>query len=169
MRYTMCLCVFNCINNYFLFLLLGHEWNLTFDSWWTCTVVSFCYSNTHPEACLRGSLTMRGYTFGIVRIKQKQPCYILWFVLTFRLNKEKRKESEVFLFEIYPCLPVSGSHKDRVVTSTFNILSLFKVSPPQKCLHPVVAVGLVQLCDPESNAGGSLTTSRATHADKVKG
>jgi hypothetical protein len=26
----------------------------------------------------------------------------------------------------------------------------------------------VRLCDPESNAGGSLTTSRATYASKVK-
>jgi hypothetical protein len=40
---------------------------------------------------------------------------------------------------------------------------------PQMCLHLVVVVGLVQLCDPESNAGGSLTTSRATNAGKVKG
>jgi hypothetical protein len=40
---------------------------------------------------------------------------------------------------------------------------------PQRCLQLVVVVGLVQLCDPESNAGGSLTTSRATHASKVKG
>jgi hypothetical protein len=37
------------------------------------------------------------------------------------------------------------------------------------CLHLVVVVGLVRLCDPESNAGGSSTTSRATHAGKVKG
>jgi hypothetical protein len=36
-------------------------------------------------------------------------------------------------------------------------------------LHLVVVVGLVRLCDLESNAGGSLTTSRATHASKVKG
>jgi hypothetical protein len=36
-------------------------------------------------------------------------------------------------------------------------------------LHLVVVVGLVQLCDPESNAGGSLTTSRVTHPSKVKG
>jgi hypothetical protein len=42
-------------------------------------------------------------------------------------------------------------------------------SPPQRCLHLVVEMGLVRLCDPESNAGGSLTTSRATHAGKVKG
>jgi hypothetical protein len=41
--------------------------------------------------------------------------------------------------------------------------------PPQRCLHLVLAVGLVRLCDPESKAGGSLTTSRATHAGKVKG
>jgi hypothetical protein len=33
----------------------------------------------------------------------------------------------------------------------------------------VVVVGLVRLCDPESNAGGSLTTRRAIHAGKVKG
>jgi hypothetical protein len=42
------------------------------------------------------------------------------------------------------------------------------ISLPQRCLHLVVVVGLVRLCDPESNAGGSLTTSRATHAGKVK-
>jgi hypothetical protein len=41
--------------------------------------------------------------------------------------------------------------------------------PPQSCLHLVVVVGLVRLCDPESNAGGSWTTSRATYAAKVKG
>jgi hypothetical protein len=40
---------------------------------------------------------------------------------------------------------------------------------PQTCLHLVVVVGLVRLYDPESNAGGSLTTSRATYAGKVKG
>jgi hypothetical protein len=40
---------------------------------------------------------------------------------------------------------------------------------PQRCLHLVVVVGLVQLCDPESNGGSRLTTSRATHAGKVKG
>jgi hypothetical protein len=33
-----------------------------------------------------------------------------------------------------------------------------------RCLHLVVVVGLVRLCDPESNAGG-----RATHAGKGKG
>jgi hypothetical protein len=41
--------------------------------------------------------------------------------------------------------------------------------PPKGCHHLVVVVALVRLCDPESNAGGSLTTSRATHAGKVKG
>jgi hypothetical protein len=40
---------------------------------------------------------------------------------------------------------------------------------PQRCLHLVVVVGLVRLCDSESNVGGSLTTSRATHVGKVKG
>jgi hypothetical protein len=35
--------------------------------------------------------------------------------------------------------------------------------------HLVVVVGLVRLYDPESNVGGSLTNSRATHAGKVKG
>jgi hypothetical protein len=40
---------------------------------------------------------------------------------------------------------------------------------PQRFLHLVVVVGLVRLCDPESNAGGSLSTSRATHAGNVKG
>jgi hypothetical protein len=40
---------------------------------------------------------------------------------------------------------------------------------PQRCLHLVVVVGLVRLCDPESNVGGSLTTGRATHAGEVKG
>jgi hypothetical protein len=43
------------------------------------------------------------------------------------------------------------------------------ISAPQRCLFHVVVVGLVRLYDPESNAGGSLTTSRATHAGKVKG
>jgi hypothetical protein len=37
------------------------------------------------------------------------------------------------------------------------------------CLHLVVVVELVQLCNPESNTGGSLTTSRATRTGKVKG
>jgi hypothetical protein len=37
------------------------------------------------------------------------------------------------------------------------------------CLQFIVVVGLVRLCDPESNASGSLTTSRATHAGMVKG
>jgi hypothetical protein len=41
--------------------------------------------------------------------------------------------------------------------------------PPQRCLHRVVVVELVKLCDPEGNAVGSLTTSRATHAGTVKG
>jgi hypothetical protein len=43
--------------------------------------------------------------------------------------------------------------------------------PPPKgvCLHLVVVVGLVRPCDLESNAGGSLTTSKATHVGKVKG
>jgi hypothetical protein len=40
---------------------------------------------------------------------------------------------------------------------------------PQRCLHLVMVVGLVRLYDPESNAGGSLTTSRATQTGKVKG
>jgi hypothetical protein len=40
---------------------------------------------------------------------------------------------------------------------------------PQRCPHLVAMVGLVRLCDSESNAGSSLTTSRATHAGKVKG
>jgi hypothetical protein len=39
---------------------------------------------------------------------------------------------------------------------------------PQRCLHLDVVVELVPLCDPESNAGGSLTTSRATHVGKVQ-
>jgi hypothetical protein len=43
------------------------------------------------------------------------------------------------------------------------VLSPLTVSPP------CGGVGLVRLCDPESNADGSLTTSRATHAGKVKG
>jgi hypothetical protein len=59
------------------------------------------------------------------------------------------------------------------VTSVSYILKLiFKKSgsqiSPAKYLHLVVVVELVRLCDPESNAGGSLTTSRATHAGKVK-
>jgi hypothetical protein len=37
------------------------------------------------------------------------------------------------------------------------------------CLHLVVVVGLVRPRVPESNAGGSLATSRATHAGKVNG
>jgi hypothetical protein len=45
---------------------------------------------------------------------------------------------------------------------------MFGNSPPQRCLHLVVVVELVRLCDPESNAGGSLTTNSATHAGKVK-
>jgi hypothetical protein len=49
-----------------------------------------------------------------------------------------------------------------------NIILLSTSSIPQRCLHLVVVVGLVRLCDPESNAGGSLTTSRATHAGKVR-
>jgi hypothetical protein len=40
---------------------------------------------------------------------------------------------------------------------------------PQRCLHLVVVVGLAQLRDLESYAGGSLTTGRVTHARKVKG
>jgi hypothetical protein len=40
---------------------------------------------------------------------------------------------------------------------------------PQKFLHLVVMEGLVRLCGPQSNAGGRSTTSRATHAGKVKG
>jgi hypothetical protein len=43
------------------------------------------------------------------------------------------------------------------------------INSPQKCLHLVLVVRLVRLCDPESNAGGSLITSRATHVGKVKG
>jgi hypothetical protein len=42
------------------------------------------------------------------------------------------------------------------------------VKAPQSCLHLVLVLGLVRLCDLESNAGGSLSTSRATHAGKVK-
>jgi hypothetical protein len=48
---------------------------------------------------------------------------------------------------------------------TCNII----LKSPQRCLQLVVVVGLVRLCDPESNAGSSLNTSRATHAGKVKG
>jgi hypothetical protein len=40
---------------------------------------------------------------------------------------------------------------------------------PKRRIHLVMVEGLVRLCDPESNAGGSLTTSRATQAGKVKG
>jgi hypothetical protein len=51
----------------------------------------------------------------------------------------------------------------------FTIMNNTYTRSPQRCLHLVVVVGLVRLCDPESNAGGSLTTNRATHAGKVKG
>jgi hypothetical protein len=44
-----------------------------------------------------------------------------------------------------------------------------KLKSPQRCLHLVMVMGLVRLCDPKINAGGSLTTSRAIHAGKVKG
>jgi hypothetical protein len=47
-------------------------------------------------------------------------------------------------------------------------LTMFFLSP-QRRLHLVVVVSLVQLCDSESNAGSSLTTNRATHASKFKG
>jgi hypothetical protein len=46
---------------------------------------------------------------------------------------------------------------------------MYDTPPPKGVSTFVVVVGLVQLCDPESNASGSLTTSRATHASKVKG
>jgi hypothetical protein len=58
---------------------------------------------------------------------------------------------------------ITGLHACKISTTTVIINS------PQTCLHLVLLVGLVQLCDPESNASGSLTTSKATHAGKVKG
>jgi hypothetical protein len=57
-------------------------------------------------------------------------------------------------------------------TNQINILGYDSVQeriPLLTMLHLVVVVGLVRLCDPESNAGGRLTTSSATHAGKVKG
>jgi hypothetical protein len=62
-------------------------------------------------------------------------------------------------------------HGDLKTGSILNSLKewLDECTPPKRCLHLVVVVGLVRLFDPESNAGGSLTTSRATHAGKVKG
>jgi hypothetical protein len=36
------------------------------------------------------------------------------------------------------------------------------------CLHLVVVVGLMRLCDPESNAGGSLTTMPVRSKDRVQ-
>jgi hypothetical protein len=38
----------------------------------------------------------------------------------------------------------------------------------QRCLYLVVVVRFVRLCDPESNAGGNLSTSRATHGGTAK-
>jgi hypothetical protein len=58
---------------------------------------------------------------------------------------------------------------ERVALMRFRIGTRGWMLSPQRCLRLVVAVGLVRLCDPESNAGGSLTTSRATHAGNVKG
>jgi hypothetical protein len=49
------------------------------------------------------------------------------------------------------------------------LLVYYQYYSPQRCLHLLVVVGLVRLCDPETNAGGSLTTSRAAYAGKVKG
>jgi hypothetical protein len=50
-----------------------------------------------------------------------------------------------------------------------NTSMILQLGSPQRCLYLVVVVWLVRLYDPESNADGSLTTSRATHAGKVKG
>jgi hypothetical protein len=40
---------------------------------------------------------------------------------------------------------------------------------PQICLHLFIVVGLVRLCDPESNTEDSFTISRVTLAGKIKG
>jgi len=40
---------------------------------------------------------------------------------------------------------------------------------PGRCLHLVVVGGLVCLCDPESYAGGSIATGRASLAGQVEG
>jgi hypothetical protein len=48
-----------------------------------------------------------------------------------------------------------------VEQSISNLITISNPSP-KRCLHLVVVVGLVRLYDPESNAGGSLTTSRTT-------
>jgi hypothetical protein len=59
-------------------------------------------------------------------------------------------------------------HKRRVATFHIFSYSIWSLSP-QRCLHLVVVMGLVRLCDPKSNARGSLTTSRATQAVRSKG
>jgi hypothetical protein len=52
-----------------------------------------------------------------------------------------------------------------IIIIQLDILTAVRVIAPQTCLHLVVVVGLLRL----GSAGGSLTTSRATHAGKVKG
>jgi hypothetical protein len=43
------------------------------------------------------------------------------------------------------------------------------VGPHRWCFHLVVVVGLVCTNDPESDAGGSVATGRASQAGQVKG
>ena len=45
----------------------------------------------------------------------------------------------------------------------------FGVEPPRKYLYVDVVVGFAWPKDPESYAGGSVATGRATHARQVKG
>jgi hypothetical protein len=76
-------------------------------------------------------------------------------------------------FILYYFPPKTQNNNTKIVRKfsfSFSPTAITNPPPPgQKCLHLVVVVGLVRLCDPESNVDGSLTNNRATHAGKVKG
>jgi hypothetical protein len=50
-----------------------------------------------------------------------------------------------------------------------NMKKLLNRKPPRWCLYFEVVVWLVWSNDPESYAGGSIATGRATHAGQVEG
>jgi hypothetical protein len=50
-----------------------------------------------------------------------------------------------------------------------NMEKLVELDPHRWYLHLIVVVGFESFWDPESYAGGSIATGRATHAGQVKG
>jgi hypothetical protein len=61
---------------------------------------------------------MKADTSGNVGIKKRQDVIFRNSYLNFRLNKSKPRTTQNLLFEIYSSLCVSGSLKEKYVTST---------------------------------------------------